>query len=162
MLRLRITMIMSIVKLGYSHILQNFEPSKVGKPMGCSDSGRPQNLDRIDTQSQEHVAFQNMFLQHFEPRKGPLRFMGLLPVSAWMPISMSVHIYKVNRCLARYSPRATTNNRPTTGHWNSLHGLAQIDQICQFWAKFGRFWAINPFFYWRNQKFCYPHNEKST
>ena len=24
--------------------------------------------------------------------------------------------YKVNRCLARYSPRATTTNRPTTGH----------------------------------------------
>ena len=23
------------------------------------------------------------------------------------------HIYKVNRCLARYSPRATTTNRPT-------------------------------------------------
>ena len=25
-------------------------------------------------------------------------------------------LYKVNRCLARYSPRATTTNRPTTGH----------------------------------------------
>ena len=25
-------------------------------------------------------------------------------------------IHKVNRCLARYSPRATTTNRPTTGH----------------------------------------------
>ena len=64
---------------------------------------------------------------------------------------------KVNRCLARYSPRATTTNRPTTGHWISLHGLAQIDQKCQFWAKFGRFGAKNPNFYWKNQKFCYPH-----
>ena len=54
---------------------------------------------------------------------------------------------KVNRCLARYSPRATTTNRPTTGHWISLHGLAQIDQKCQFWAKFGRFWAKYNFFY---------------
>ena len=26
---------------------------------------------------------------------------------------ISYYIYKVNRCLARYSPRATTNNRPT-------------------------------------------------
>ena len=52
---------------------------------------------------------------------------------------------KVNRCLARYSPRATTTNRPTTGHLISLHGLAQIDLKCQFWAKFGRFWAKNPF-----------------
>ena len=39
-------------------------------------------------------------------------------------------MYKVNRCLARYSPRATTTNRPKTGHWISLHGLAQIDQNC--------------------------------
>ena len=64
--------------------------------------------------------------------------------------------YKVNRCLARYSPRATTTNQM------SRQGLAQIDQKCQFWAKFGRFWAKNPFFYWRNQKFCYPHNGKPT
>ena len=35
---------------------------------------------------------------------------------------------------------------PPTGHQISLHGLAQIDQKCQFWAKFGRFWAKNPFF----------------
>ena len=72
------------------------------------------------------------------------------------------NIYKVNRCLARYSPRATTTNRPTTGHSVSLHGMAQIDQKCQFWAKFGRFWAKNPFFYLRNHKLCYPHNGKPT
>ena len=30
---------------------------------------------------------------------------------------------------------------PLTGHRISLHGLAQIDQKCQFWAKFGSFWA---------------------
>ena len=35
---------------------------------------------------------------------------------------------------------------PPTGHRISLHGLAQIDQKCQFWAKFGPFWAKNPFF----------------
>ena len=35
-----------------------------------------------------------------------------------------IQYHKVNRCLARYSPRATTTNRPTTGHWISLHGLA--------------------------------------
>ena len=62
----------------------------------------------------------------------------------------SNNYYKVNRCLARYSPRATTTNRPTTWHRISLHGLAQIDQKCQFWAKFGRFGAKNPFFYLRN------------
>ena len=72
------------------------------------------------------------------------------------------NFYKVNRCLARYSPRATTTNRPTTGHWVSLLGLAQIDQKCQFWAKFGRFGAKNTNFYWKNQKFCYPHNRKLT
>ena len=51
---------------------------------------------------------------------------------------------------------------PPTGHRKNLHGLAHINQKCQFWAKFGRFWAKNPFFYWRNQKFCYPHNGKPT
>merc|ERR1712240_696887 len=40
--------------------------------------------------------------------------------------------------------------------------LPKNDQKCQFWAKFGRFWAKNPFFYWRNQKFCYPHDGKPT
>ena len=35
---------------------------------------------------------------------------------------------------------------PQTGHRISLHGLAQIDQKCQLSAKFGRFWANNPFF----------------
>ena len=35
---------------------------------------------------------------------------------------------------------------PLTGHRRSLHGLAQIDKKCQFQAKFGCFWAKNPFF----------------
>ena len=47
------------------------------------------------------------------------------------------------------APQPSTD--PPTGH--QMHALAQIDQKCQFWAKFGRFWAKNPFFYWRNQKF---------
>ena len=49
------------------------------------------------------------------------------------------------------APQPPTN--PPTGHQMSLHALAQIDQKCQLWAKFGRFWAKNPFFYWRNQNF---------
>ena len=36
--------------------------------------------------------------------------------------------------------------QPPTGHRISLHGLAQIDQKCQFWAKFGCFWAKNPLY----------------
>ena len=28
---------------------------------------------------------------------------------------------------------------------------------CQFWAKFGRFWAKNPFFGGMEQNFWYPH-----
>ena len=35
---------------------------------------------------------------------------------------------------------------PPTGHHISLHGLAQIDQKCQFWAKFGHSLAKNPNF----------------
>ena len=92
--------------------------------------------------------------KHFKTKWGQYEMDFLVPLVCYPN--------KVNRCLARYSPRATTTNRPTTGHWISLHGLAQIDQKCQFWAKFGCFWAKNPFFYWRNQKFCYPHNGKPT
>ena len=33
-----------------------------------------------------------------------------------------------------------------TEHQKNLHGQAHINQKCQFWAKFGRFWAKNPFF----------------
>ena len=65
----------------------------------------------------------------------------------------TIIIYKVNRCLARYSPRATTTNQM------SRQGLAQNEQKCHFRAKFGLFWAKNPNFYWRNQKFCHPHTE---
>ena len=61
--------------------------------------------------------------------------------------------HKVNRCLARYSPLATTTNQM------SWQGQAQNEQKCHFRAKFGLFWAKNPNFYWRNQKFCHPHTE---
>ena len=35
---------------------------------------------------------------------------------------------------------------PPTGERISLHGLAQVDQKYQFWAKFCHFWAKNPFY----------------
>ena len=54
---------------------------------------------------------------------------------------------KVNRCLARYSPRATTTNQM------SQQGLAQNEQKFHFRAKFGVFWAKNPNFYRKKQKF---------
>ena len=59
---------------------------------------------------------------------------------------------KVNRCLARYSPRH--NHQPTHQQGTKW---ASNGQKCQYGAKFGRFWAKNLFFYWRNQKFCYLH-----
>ena len=71
-------------------------------------------------------------------------------------LTTSVFSNKVNRCLERYSPRATTTNQM------SRQGLAQNEQKCHFWAKFGFFCAKNPNFYWRNQKFCHPHNGKPT
>ena len=52
-------------------------------------------------------------------------------------------------------PPPKTENR-------ALMQQCHINQKCQFWAKFGRFWAKDPFFYWRNHKFCYPHNGKPT
>ena len=53
-------------------------------------------------------------------------------------------------------------NNPPTEHQMSRQGLAQNDQKCQFWAEFGRLWAKNPNFYWREQKSWYSHNEKTT
>ena len=123
-------------------------------------------------------------------------------------LPMSGKIYKVNRCLARYSPRATTTNRPANRApnkpawpgpyqpkmpvlgqiWSFLgkksffllekskvllptywithlcilftlffnqeldkmckkwQYLAQNDQKCRFWTKFGHFWAKYPKF----------------
>ena len=33
------------------------------------------------------------------------------------------------------------------------HALDQVGQKCQFWAKFGRFGAKNPNFYWKIKSF---------
>ena len=49
------------------------------------------------------------------------------------------------------APQPPTN--PPTGHQMSRPKMNKN-------ANFGQFWAKNPNFYWRNQKFCYPHNEK--
>ena len=55
------------------------------------------------------------------------------------------YLYKVNRCLARYSPSATTTNRPSNRAPNKPAWPGPNWPKCQFWAKFGRFWAKNPF-----------------
>ena len=47
----------------------------------------------------------------------------------------NIKLIGVLRDTAR-APQPPTD--PPTGHRISLHGLAQIDQNCQFWAKFGR------------------------
>ena len=41
----------------------------------------------------------------------------------------------------------------------SRQGQAQNEQKCHFRAIFGLFWAKNPNFCRRNQKFCHPHTE---
>ena len=58
---------------------------------------------------------------------------------------------KVNRCLARYSPRATTTNQPTNRAPNGParpgknakfgRSWAKNDQKCIFWTNFGRFYG---------------------
>ena len=50
-------------------------------------------------------------------------------------VPLNPHVHKVNRCLARYSHRATTTDRPTNRTLNKPAWLGQIDQKCQFWAK---------------------------
>ena len=53
-----------------------------------------------------------------------------------------LHYYKVNRCLARYSPRATTTNRPTNRvptkpAWPGPYQpkMPSLGQILSFWGK---------------------------
>ena len=41
------------------------------------------------------------------------------------------------------APQPTT--KQPIGHWNGPK-MPIFGQKCQFWAKFGRFWAKNPFF----------------
>ena len=72
--------------------------------------------------------------------------------------------HKVNRCLSRYSPRATTTNQPMNRapnesarpgpKWTKMPISGQKILIftgeiqkCIFWTKFGSFWAKNPNFY---------------
>ena len=79
-----------------------------------------------------------------------------------LPVKKQYH--KVNRCLARYSPRAKTTNRS----FNSNRAPNKPAWPGPIWPKMpilGQIWSFlgkNPFFYWRNQKFCYPHNGKPT
>ena len=47
---------------------------------------------------------------------------------------------------------ARHNHQPT--HQQGTKWASKAWQKCQFRAKFGRSWAKNPDFYWRNQKFC--------
>ena len=64
--------------------------------------------------------------------------------------------HKVNRCLARYSPRATTTNQPTNRAPNEpARPLCAQESI--FWSKNGRFRAKHPYYVGREQKFWYPH-----
>ena len=56
------------------------------------------------------------------------------------------------------APQPPTNQ---TGHQMSRQPMTQNEEKCQFRAKFGRFGAKNPNFYWRKQKFWYPHNPRS-
>ena len=67
--------------------------------------------------------------------------------------------HKVNRCLARYSPCATTTNRPTN---RALNKPAWPGPNWPKMPILGQIWAKNPFFYLRNHKNCYPHNRKPT
>ena len=54
---------------------------------------------------------------------------------------------KVNRCLARYSPHATTTNRPTNRAPNKPAWPSPNWPKMPILGQFGRFWAKNPFLY---------------
>ena len=132
----------------YMH-LPTQQPTKRGQHVYVSFSAHQKN-------KQSHL-----FFQHCESGLALLCCFFTLSKkneTLHLPLFLTTSVFsnKVNRCFASYSPRATTINQM------SRQGLAQNEQKCHFWAKFGLFWAKNPNFYWRNQKFCYPHNRKPT
>ena len=59
----------------------------------------------------------------------------------WIP-SLCFFIYKVNRCLARYSPRATTTSRPTIRAPNKPawpgHNWPKMPILGQIWSFLGK------------------------
>ena len=64
-----------------------------------------------------------------------------------------VQIYKEDRCLARYSPRAETDrpyqliSEPVTGHiWAQISPFGS--KKCIFWAEIQFFWAVTKFDFW--------------
>ena len=79
-------------------------------------------------------------------------------------IAQTLKFYKVNRCLARYSPQP----HATTTNWLPNRALNKPAWPGPNWPKMpilgqiGSFLGKKSFFYWRNQKFCYPHNGKPT
>ena len=76
----------------------------------------------------------------------------LIPhIPSWM--------HKVNRSLARYSPRTKTTHQPAN---RASHEPARpiCTQESIFGGKNGRFWAKYPNYFGREQKFWYPHIRK--
>ena len=87
------------------------------------------------------------------PKLVPKLVVLLLQASSFQ--CLLCHLDKVNRCLARYSPRATTTKRPINRAPNRPAWPGPNWPKMPIWAKFSCFWAKNPFFYRINQKFCY-------
>ena len=77
-------------------------------------------------------------------------------------VVMGFRLHKVNRCLARYSPRATTTNQPTNRATNELARPGpkwpKMPISGQIWSFLGK----NPNSNWRKQKFWYPYSGKTT
>ena len=76
-------------------------------------------------------------------------------------VVMGFRLHKVNRCLARYSLRATTTNRPTNRAPNKP-AWPKLTKNANFGPNLVVFGQKILFFYLRNHKLCYPHNGKPT
>ena len=76
-----------------------------------------------------------------------------------MMLLVTIISNKVDRCPARYSPRATNSNQPTNRAPNEpARPISAQESI--FWDKNGRFRANHPNSFGREQKFWYAHIRK--
>ena len=94
----------------------------------------------------------------FLPRNGSI-VMRMIMNLGIIKIRIRIIYYKVNRCLARYSPRATTTNQPTNRAPNEP-ARPIFAQESILWGKNGRFWAKHLNYFGIEQMFLYPHIRK--
>ena len=132
------------------HICHFFNLWYLWQIWGLSTSHSSPVLSRPSQRRNSHLELgpstrskQNKCLTNLEKEKPIRRIPVLLPdIPTQREWQLVGYYHKVNRCLARYSPRATTTNRPTNRAPNKLawHGpnWPKMQILGQIWSFLGK------------------------